>query len=130
VPTSCSNVPYYQSLYRYVHHLGGMVMLDPGDIPSSSCYMPAADVLQIFTGSQAQFQSATFPSWLAGYAPSRFAAVVSAGSRSGVGTEINDAARDRIGNVYVDDETGTPDFSTLPAFWRTEVSDVLPRREH
>lgn len=85
---------------------------------------------EIFTGSQAQFQSATFPSWMAGYAPSRFAAVVSAGSRSGVGTDINDAARDRIGNVYVDDETGTPDFSTLRAFWRTEVSDVLPRREH
>jgi hypothetical protein len=128
VPTSCSNVSYYESLYRYVHHLGGIVMLDPGAVTTtSSCYVPTADVLQIFTGSQAQFQSATFPSWLARYPPSRFAAVISAGTRSGVGIDIIDAAKDRIGNVYVNDETGTPDFSTLPAFWRTEVSDVKAR---
>ena len=35
-----------------------------------------------------------------------------------------DAAKDRIGNVYVDDQTGTPTFGTLPAFWLAEVSDV------
>lgn len=125
VPTSCSNVSYYQRLYRYVHHLGGIVMLDAGAATStSSCYMPAADILQVFTGSQAQFQTETFPSWLARFPSSRFAAVISAGTRSSVGTDIRDAARDRIGNVYVDDETGTPDFSTLPAFWSAEVSDM------
>jgi hypothetical protein len=128
VPTSCSDVTYYQTLYRYVHRLGGIVMLDAGAVTSSSsCYMSASDVLQVFTGSQAQFQSTAFPSWLDGYPASRFAAVISAGTRSGVGTDINDAAKDRIGNVYVDDETGTPDFSTLPAFWRTEVFDVKAR---
>jgi len=50
--------------------------------------------------------------------------VISAGTGSSIGTDINDAARDRIGNIYVDDETGTPNFATLPAFWQTEVSDV------
>lgn len=128
VPTSCSNVSYYQSLYRYVHHLGGIVMLDAGAVTStSSCYMPAADILQVFTGSQAEFEAETFPSWLARFPSSRFAAVISAGTRSAVGTDIRDAARDRIGNIYVDDEKGTPDFSTLPAFWSTEVSDLKDR---
>jgi hypothetical protein len=123
-PTSCSRVPYYRSLYRYVHHLGGIVMLDLGAVTPSGCYMPVSDVLQIFFGTQAQFQAATFPSWLAKYPPGRFAAVLTAGTRSGVGTDINDAARDRIGNIYVNDEKKNPNFSTLPAFWQTELADV------
>jgi hypothetical protein len=125
VPTSCSDVSYYQTLYSYVHSLGGIVMLDAGTVTStSSCYMPAADILEIFSGSETAFQAATFPSWLSSYASSRFAAVISAGTASGVGTDVADAAADRIGNVYVDDETGTPTYATLPAFWSTEVSDV------
>jgi hypothetical protein len=61
---------------------------------------------------------------VAGYPASRFAAVISAGTASGVGTDVADAAADGIGNVYVDDETETPTYATLPAFWSTEVSDV------
>jgi hypothetical protein len=125
VLTSCSDVSYYRSLYNYAHHLGDLVMLDPGGVTSSSsCYLPAADILQIFIGSQAQFQSATFPSWLARYPSSRFAAVVNSGTRSGVGLDISDATKDRIGNLYVDDEKGTPNFSTLPAFWPAEIAYV------
>jgi DNA-binding SARP family transcriptional activator len=128
VPTSCSDVPYYRSLYNYAHRLGDLVMLDPGGVTaSSSCYLPTADILQIFIGSQAQFQSATFPSWLARYPGSRFAAVVNSGTRSGVGPDISDAAKDRIGNLYVDDEKGTPNFATLPAFWSAEITDVHAR---
>ncbi len=125
VPTSCANVSYYQSLYSYVHNLGGIVVLDPGTVSStSSCYMPAADILQVFSGSQTAFQSATFPAWMASYPSSRFGAVISAGTSAGAGTDVSDAAADRIGNVYIDDETGTPTYATLPAFWSTEVSDV------
>jgi Spherulation-specific family 4 len=125
VPTSCSDTSYYQTLYSYVHSLGGIVMLDPGTVTStSSCYMPDADIMEIFSGSQTTFQAASFPSWMSGYPSSRFAAVISAGTTSGVGTDVADAAADRIGNVYVDDETGTPTYATLPAFWSAEVSDV------
>jgi hypothetical protein len=41
--------------------------------------------------------------------------------------EGSGAAWDWIGNVYVDDETGTPNFGTLPAFWPAEVHDVKAR---
>jgi Spherulation-specific family 4 len=125
VPASCSDVPYYQDLYDYVHARGGIVMLDPGTVTaSSSCYMPVSDILGVFAGSQAGFQAATFPSWLAGYPSSRFWAVISAGTTAGVGTDVADAAADGIGNVYVDDEAEPPSYATLPAFWQAEVADV------
>jgi Spherulation-specific family 4 len=123
VPTSCSALPYYQALYGFVHALGGIVMLDPGTVtPSSSCYMPASDILGVFAGSQSQFQGRTFPSWLAGYPASRFSAVVSAGTAPGVAADVADAARDGIGNVYVDDEAEPPGYATLPAFWPAEIA--------
>lgn len=125
VLTSCSNVSYYQTLYNYVHSLGGIVMLDAGTVTAtSSCYLAAADILQVFSGSQTAFQAATFPSWLASYASSRFSATISAGTSAGVGTDVSDAAKDGIGNVYVDDEAVPPNYATLPAFWSTEVSDL------
>jgi hypothetical protein len=125
VPTSCSAVPYYQALYGFVHALGGIVMLDPGTVtPSSSCYMAASDILGVFAGSQRQFQARRFPSWLAGYPASRFSAVVSAGTAPGAGTDVADAARDGIGNVYVDDEAEPPGYATLPTFWPAEIAAV------
>jgi len=125
VPTSCSDVSYYQTLYSYIHNLGGIVMLDPGTVTSaSSCYMPVSDILQVFTGSQATFQATTFPSWMASYASSRFSATISAGTSAELSTDVGDAAAGGLGNVYIDDEAEPPTYSTLPAFWSTEVSDV------
>ena len=40
------------------------------------------------------------------------------------GTDVTDAARDGIGNVYVDDESEPPDYATLPAFWPAEIAAV------
>jgi hypothetical protein len=125
VPTSCSDVSYYQTLYNYIHSLGGIVMLDPGTATStSSCYLPAADIMEIYSGTQATFQTTKFPSWLSSYPSSRFAAVISAGTSAGVGTDVSDAAADGIGNVYIDDEAEPPTYSTLPSFWSAEVADV------
>jgi hypothetical protein len=125
VPTSCTDTSYYQTLYSFIHSLGGIVVLDPGTVTAtSSCYMPDADILEVFSGSQSSFQAATFPSWLASYPSSRLSAVVSAGTSAGVGTDVGDAAADGIGNVYVDDEAEPPGYTTLPAFWSTEVTDV------
>jgi len=125
VPTACSDVPYYQALYGFVHALGGIVMLDPGAVTaSSSCYMPASDILNVFAGPQSSFQATTFPPWLARYPSSRFAAVISAGTSQGAGTDIADAAGDGIGNVYVDDEAEPPGYTTLPAFWTAEIAGV------
>jgi Spherulation-specific family 4 len=125
VPTSCSDVSYYQALYSYIHNLGGIVMLDPGTVTStSSCYMPVSDILQVFSGSRATFETTTFPSWMASYASSRFSAVISAGTSADLSSDVADAGADGLGNVYIDDEAEPPTYATLPAFWSTEVSDV------
>jgi hypothetical protein len=42
---------------------------------------------------------------MASYPASEFSATISAGTSSGVGADVTDAAQDNIGNVYVDDET-------------------------
>jgi hypothetical protein len=126
--TTCAlESSYYLPLYNYVksHTNGGTVEINPGTVSSTmSCFMSASDVLQVFEGPESSFQSATFPSWMASYPSGKFAATVSAGTSSGVGTDVTDAAKFRIGNVYVDDEAEPPNYSTLPAFWSAEVADV------
>jgi len=123
--SSASEAGYYQSLYNYAIAAGAKtVMFNPGTIVPQSYMFGSNEILQMFEGSEAQFQAASFPSWMAGYPPSEFSATISTGTSAGVPTDISDAQEDGIGNVYVDDEAEPPNYSTLPAFWTTEVQDV------
>jgi Spherulation-specific family 4 len=130
--TTCAlESSYYQPLYSYVKSVtdNGPVEINPGTVNSSmSCYMSAANVLQVYEGTETAFQAASFPSWMASYPARDFAATVSVGTSGGVGTDVTDAANDGIGNVYVDDEAEPPSYGTLPAFWSAEVSDVTAAR--
>jgi trimeric autotransporter adhesin len=123
--SSATEASYYQSLYNYAIAAGAKtVMFNPGTtVPQSYMFGPN-EILQMFEGSEAQFQAASFPSWMAGYPPSEFSATISAGTSAGLPTDISDAQQDGIGNIYVDDEAEPPNYSTLPAFWSTEVQDV------
>src|SRR6266568_2720285 len=100
-----------------------------------SCYMNAADILQVFEGPEGGagnaplgtqgFQGHRFPGWMRAYPANRFAATVSQARASGVSTDIAQAAADRIGNIYLDDEPEPdPDYQTLPSFWPAEVAAV------
>jgi hypothetical protein len=123
--SSASEASYYQSLYSYAIAAGAKtVMFNPGTIVPQSYMFGPNEILQMFEGSEAQFQAASFPSWMAGYPPSEFSATISAGTSSGLPTDISDAQNAGIGNIYVDDEAEPPNYSTLPAFWSTEVQDV------
>jgi hypothetical protein len=123
--TTCAlESSYYLPLYNYVKSVtnAGTVELNPGTVSSTmSCYMSASDVLQVFEGTESTFQTATFPSWMASYPGHKFAATVTGGTASGVGTDVTDAAKYGIGNVYV---TNVANFSALPSFWSAEVADV------
>lgn len=122
---------YYLPLYSYVKSVtnNGLVEINPGTVNSTmSCYMSAADILQVFEGSESPFQTATFQSWMASYPARRFAATISAGTAAGVGTDVTHAASVGIGNVYVDDEPEPPNYSTLPVFWSAEVADAAAAR--
>jgi hypothetical protein len=123
--TSASEASYYESLYNYAIANGAKtVMFDPGAIAPQSYMFGPDEILQQFEGTEAQFDAASFPSWMASYPASEFSATISAGTSAGVGTDVSDAAKDGIGNVYVDDEAEPPNYSTLPAFWSGEVQDV------
>jgi hypothetical protein len=123
--TSASEVTYYQSLYNYAIANGAKtVMFNPGTIAPQSYMFGPNEVLQQFEGTEAQFDATAFPSWMASYPASEFSATISAGTSSGVGADVTDAAQDNIGNVYVDDEAEPPNYSTLPSFWSAEVQDV------
>jgi trimeric autotransporter adhesin len=125
VSTSASEVSYFQALYTFAIANGAKtVMFNPGTVAPQSYMFGPDEILQQFEGSEAQFDAASFPSWMASYPASEFSAVISAGTAAGVGTDVSDAANDGIGNVYVDDEAEPPNYSTLPGFWSAEVQDV------
>lgn len=124
-PLACS--AYYGDLYTYAVSAGATyVMYNPGTTygTSTADMFGSAEILQLFEGSSAQFESASFPSWLAQYQASQFSATISAGTSSTVQTDLTDACHDHIGRFYEDDEAEPPNYATLPAFWTTEVSDA------
>ncbi len=123
--TSASEASYYQTLYNFAIANGAkIVMFNPGTVAPQSYMFGPDEILQQFEGTEAQFDAATFPSWMSSYPASEFSATISAGTSAGVGTDVSDAAQDGIGNIYVDDEAEPPNYSTLPAFWSAEVQDV------
>jgi hypothetical protein len=122
---SPSKISYYKALYQFaISHGAKIVMFNPGTVVSQSYMFGPSEILQQFEGSQAQFKATRFPSWMASYPPSQFSATISAGTVAEVGTDVTDAIKDSIGNIYVDDEAEPPNYATLPAFWPTEVRDV------
>jgi hypothetical protein len=123
--TSPGEVSYYQALYTFAIANGAkIVMFNPGTVAPQGYMFGPGEILQQFEGTEAQFDAASFPSWMASYPASEFSATVSAGTPTGVGTDVSDAVEDGIGNVYVDGEAEPPSYSTLPAFWSAEVLDV------
>jgi hypothetical protein len=121
--TSCAaESSYYLPLYKYVHALGGKVILNPGTT-SNSCYMAASDLIEIFEGTQANLSSWTRPSWMSRYNRSRFLATVyQVASPAAMQTTARLAGTDGFGNVYVTDQSLPNPYAQLPAYWTAEVS--------
>jgi uncharacterized membrane protein YgcG len=123
--TSTTNPMYYNNLYDYaVTHGAGAVMYNPGTQVPRSYMFGVKQIMQVFEGTAADFRGTSFPSWMKSYPSSEFSATLSAGNSANVGTDVNDAAHDNIGNFYEDNEAEPPNYSTLPSYWQTEVSDV------
>lgn len=122
-PMSCTT--YYNDLYTYAVNAGATtVMYNPGTIPPSSYMFGSKVIMQVFEGTAVSFETTSFPAWMSSYPANEFSATLSAGTNSTVGTDVTDAVHDGIGNIYEDDESEPPNYSTLPSFWVTEVNDV------
>jgi hypothetical protein len=121
--TSCSaETSYYLPLYRYVHALGGKVILNPGTT-SNSCYMSASDMIDMFEGTQASLGSWSRPGWMASYSRSRFLAIAyQVSGTAAMQASAQLAGADGFGNVYVTDQRLPNPYAQLPSYWSAEVS--------
>lgn len=123
--TSTNNPSYYGSLYSYaVDHGANAVVYNPGTEVPQSYMFGSKEIIQVYEGTATNFRSTSFPSWMKQYPASEFSATLSAGSSANVGIDVQDAAKDNVGNFYEDDESEPPNYATLPTFWQTEVQDV------
>jgi Spherulation-specific family 4 len=121
--TSCATESsYYLPLYRYVHALGGKVILNPGTT-SNSCYMAASDMINMFEGTQADLSAWTRPGWMKNYSRTRFIATVYGVTGSAaMQSSARLAGTDGFGNVYVTDQSLPNPYAQLPSYWASEVS--------
>jgi hypothetical protein len=129
--TTSADVSYYQDLYNYVVTTEGLttpVMFNPGTtLPSDAWQFGPQVIQQVFEGTQTSFLKASFPSWMSDYPASEFSATLTLnGATSEVDTDISDAQADNIGNFYLDDETESPSYDTLPSFLSTEIGYTAP----
>jgi Spherulation-specific family 4 len=121
--TSCATESsYYLPLYKYVHALGGKVILNPGTT-SNSCYMAASDLIDMFEGTQASLGGWSQPSWMRSYSQSRFIATVYGVTGSAaMQSSVRLAGTGGFGNVYVTDQSLPNPYGQLPSYWSSEVS--------
>lgn len=125
---SCQS--YYHQLYNYAMANGAQaVMFNPGTffgLTPAFMYGPY-EILQGFEGSQATLQknASPAPSWAGGYGQLQFSATVSGATQAELTADVADATADqRAGLIYDDDETGTPDYATLPSWFATLLNDL------
>jgi Spherulation-specific family 4 len=121
--TSCAlETSYYLPLYKYVHALGGKVILNPGTT-TNSCYMSASDMIEMFEGTQASLASWSRPGWTITYSRSRFLATVyQVSGTAAMQASAQVAGTDGFGNVYVTDQSLPNPYAQLPSYWPAEVS--------
>lgn len=123
--TDCSMVsPYYQPLYDLVHDNGGNVIINPGT-STSACYMSAADIVNTFEGSYAQYLTYSSPSWTTDYPATDFSNIVY--DTPTVSDMTNAVARSQahnVGWVYVTNLGGANPYDALPNYWADEVDSV------
>jgi hypothetical protein len=124
--TSCSDeASYYLKLYNYVHKtFGGLVILNPGTT-TSSCYMSASDMIDMYESGPSGLSTWTPPSWMASYSPARFIAIVyNVSGTTALASTLATIGADGFGNTYITDQTLPNPYAQLPSYWSSEAADV------
>jgi len=127
--TSCDYSSYYAALNSFVKAKGGTArtILNPGT-QTSQCYVPDADILLTFEGSDRTYvNSYSAPSWVAQYSASHFWHIVYATpSASAMTQAVSMSKQRRAGYVYVTPDTLPNPYDTLPTglYWNGELSGI------
>jgi Spherulation-specific family 4 len=120
-----SQLPYYRTLYSYIHGLNPRysVWLNPGNYPEEG-YMSVGNVVMAFEGPYASYTGIRVPSWAYRYSPSRFANTIYATSQSQVHNALSLSRSRNAGYVYVTNRSGANPYDGLPSYWASENSAI------
>jgi len=125
---TASALPYYQQLYTYIHSVipGAVIWINVGAFPVSS-FMSVANVIMVFEGSYASFESDSVPSWVNQYGRNRFAQVIYDTPEADLAAAVNQSWSRRAGNLFVTDLGEPNPYGALPSYWSTEAAAVAAR---
>jgi hypothetical protein len=135
-PTDCSakafggqsSLAYYQSIASYIRTKPGkhLVVMNPGAMPSSNCWMSAADILVTFEeATLANYRKHYVDApWTHAYSPNRFWNLVySVPTAAQMQTIVGLARKRRVGWLYVtDDGAGGNPYNQPASYLRSEAA--------
>lgn len=116
---------YYQRLATYIHGVnpGSKVMLNPGTYPDQR-YMSIGDIVMVYENTYASYVKLRVPGWVRNYPAAKFAYVIYATSGSELAGAISLSQRRNAGYIYVTGNSGTNPYSSLPAYWPSEIAII------
>ena len=121
--TTSSTLSYYQTLTALVHQqaAGSQTIVNFGTIPPQG-QMSAGDIAVTFEGDYSSYQGLRFPSWVSGFAPSRFYNIIyGVPNQTSMSQVMSEAAANRVGYVYAT-SYGLPNpYDGLPAYLTAET---------
>ena len=124
--TSSSELSFYETLTNYVHTQGSSAhtIVNFGTVPAPG-EVAAGDILVTFEGDASSYASTRFPSWMAGYAPSRFYNIVyQVPDQLSMLSVLSEAASAGVGDVYATDDTLPNPYDTLPSYLTSEAAQA------
>jgi hypothetical protein len=120
------HLDYYAALHEYIHGKPGLkrVVSNPGTTCDERFVSrPAADVVCLFEGPK-PLDAANLPGWANKHKPERLSVLsYKVGDAKGM-RRCLEAARERVGYVYVTDAEGANPWDRLPSYWDEEVTAV------
>jgi hypothetical protein len=117
---------YYRQLASYIHGYdhGSEVWMNVGAYPEDRQYTAVANVMVVFEGTYSQYRQVQVPSWAGSYSPAKFAATIYATPQDDLASALSLAVKRRAEHVYVTDGSGPDPYSSLPSYWKDELSAV------
>jgi len=126
VSSSVNQLAYYTALAKYIGLTPGrLVVLNPGTIPDQS-YMNVGDIVLVFEGNFASYQTAVFPGWMSSYPSSRFWHLIYGVADATQMATVQTLSEQRnAGYLYITDDDLPNPWDTLASYWSTEVSALV-----
>jgi hypothetical protein len=121
-----AELAYYRTVTSYIRATvpNAVIWMNPGAYPDPR-FMSLANVVMVFEGSYAQYQSEQVPGWARHYRPDQFANVVYATPPPDLASAVRLSRARRAGFLFVTSLPGSPDpYDAMPAYWAQEAAAV------